>query len=176
MAAIAPKKWNWWYDRIIDWMIANPDKLLGECAHEMNVSQSWLSVITNSDMFQDAFKARSKEHSDVALIGVREKAFAAADMALDALNKRLETQAPVLPVSTLLEITDVTMKRFGYAADKTAPSPITNNNYYMGNVTNSELVTARANMAKVADIKRNALVLVPTDGDGEKTDERRGSD
>lgn len=180
MAAIAPKKWNWWYDRIIDWMILNPDKTKGDCARELNCSESWLSIITNSDMFRDAWAVRSKEASGAALLGVHEKGLAAAELALNALNKRLEVQADVLPITTLLEITDVTMKRFGYQTDKKSPGPTVQNNYFMGEVSQQELADARASMAQVAVARRPSreLVLVeaaPAAGDGESDDGGRNN-
>jgi hypothetical protein len=177
MAATGPKKWNWWYERIADWMIANPEKTLGDCAREFNVSQSWLSQIINSDMFQDYWKMRSKEASDACLIGVREKGFAAAELALDALNKRLETQAEILPITTLLEITDVTMKRFGYGETKKSPGPSVQNNYFMGNVSPQELANARDSMTKVAIARRTATELVVADsGDEGDNEGGRGVD
>lgn len=178
MAAVQPKKWNWWYDRIIDWMILNPDRTKGDCARELNCSESWLSIITNSDMFKDAWAVRSKEASGAALLGVHEKGLAAAELALNALNKRLEVQADVLPITTLLEITDVTMKRFGYQADKKGPGPVTQNNYFMGEVSQQELADARESMAKVAVARRPGKELVLIEGavgDGDNDDGGRNN-
>jgi hypothetical protein len=173
VAAVQPKNWQWWYDRLIDWMIAHPEGTMGQAAIEFKTSESWLSVIKNSDMFKDRFAVASKNASDVTLLGIKEKGLAAAEQALDALNKRLETQAAVLPVSTLLEITDITMKRFGYATDKKAAGPAVQNNYFMGGVSQQELSNARANMNKLAVVRREATELVPVEGEsGGKEDER----
>lgn len=175
MAAVQPKNWNWWYDRLIDWMIANPSGTMKEASQFFKTSESWLSVIKNSDMFIDRFKIRSKEASDGCLTGIKEKSMAAAEQALDALNRRLETQADVLPITTLLEVTDITMKRFGYGADKKTAGPAVQNNFFMGNVSQEELETARGNMAKVAAARREATVLLPVSESEPETEGDQGS-
>lgn len=43
---------------IMDWMLANPEKKLGECAEFFKVSAAWLSTVINSDLFQARFAER----------------------------------------------------------------------------------------------------------------------
>ena len=47
------KKLGWWHTAIMEWMLANPDKTLRECAENFDVTQPWLSSVINSDLFQE---------------------------------------------------------------------------------------------------------------------------
>jgi len=71
---------------------------------------------------------------------------AAAELAIDALNARLELEASAMPVPQLLEVVDISMKRFGYDSAKGARAPQTVTNFNIGMVSAAELAEARARM------------------------------
>lgn len=84
-----PNKMSHRHDAIMDWMIANPDKTLGECAVEMGYTQPWLSVIVNSDMFQARYRERRDELEGVIHFDVKARLMAATSIALDKTMERL---------------------------------------------------------------------------------------
>lgn len=126
MSATQIKKVSWWMERFADWMIANPDKFLKDAARELNVSQSWLSIVKNSDAFKSYWTSRSEEASGVILTSIREKLTATTEMALDALNEKLAIEAPHLSRAELLEIAEKGLDKLGYGASKSIPAPVVN--------------------------------------------------
>ena len=136
-----------WHDRLIDALIAEPEIRLGELAKRFGVTQAWLSTVKNSDAFVDAYRRRSSEHSGALLGSVREKTLGAAEMAVDAISKRLEDTADVIPLPILLDTADVLLKRSGFGESKTAPTP--NVNVQVGLVTQAQLEEARGRMREL---------------------------
>jgi len=141
-----PAKILWWYERLADSLIANPQLTLGEIAAQFGCTQAWLSTIKNSDVFKEYWTRRSNEASKDLLGELRSKGMAAAEMAVDALNRRLELEADSLPIPTLLEVADISMKRFGYDSGGKKGQAPTVNNFNLGVVTPTELAEARARM------------------------------
>ncbi len=103
------KRINPWHDRLADWLIANPGRPRSEAAKLFNVTESWLSVVINSDAFQDFFRERSREVSDGVALGVREQLAGVASQALDELGRRLTTPQS-LQTAEVLQIADVVLK------------------------------------------------------------------
>lgn len=141
-----PAKIIWWYERLADALIANPDKTLTQIAADFNCSLAWISTIKNSDVFKEYWTRRSNEASKDLLGELRSKGMAAAELAVDALNRRLELEADQLPIPTLLEVADISMKRFGYDSGGKKGQAPTVNNFNLGVVTPTELAEARARM------------------------------
>jgi hypothetical protein len=140
--SVQVQKVNWWHERLADLMIARPDITLGEIARLLNKSQVWISIVKNSDVFQDYWHRRSLEHSAVVTHEVKAKGFAATELALDAILAKLEfPEANGLTTETLLDIVDVNMKRFGYAPSGGPSPPVINFN--LGAVTPEQLAEAR---------------------------------
>jgi len=110
MAQVQIKKVNSWHERLADWLIANPAKTQGEAAKHFGVTQAWLSVVKNSDAFQDYFRQRSDAASAVIIHGVKEKMLGAADQAVSELSRRLE-HPQTLTMQQLLDVTDTMTKR-----------------------------------------------------------------
>lgn len=54
------KRVSYRHDGIINWLIANPHRTLGECAFEHGYTQAWLSCIVHSDMFQALYQERAQ--------------------------------------------------------------------------------------------------------------------
>lgn len=136
-----------WHDRLIDALIAEPEIRLGELARRFNVTQAWLSTVKNSDAFIDAYRRRSAEHSGALLGDVRAKTLGAAEMAVDAISKRLEDTAEVIPLPILLDTADVLLKRSGFGESKQMPTP--NLNVNVGVVTQAQLSEARERMREL---------------------------
>lgn len=110
----ATGRYRWWYDGIIDWMIANPGAKLYECAEHFQKAQSTISLIVNSDAFKMRLAERRKEFEavhDAAIIGkTTEVALRALDVMLDQLDKKRDK----IPLKDANEIANTALKRLGY--------------------------------------------------------------
>lgn len=119
----ATGRYRWWYDGIIDWMIANPGKKLYECAEHFGKGASTISLIVNSDAFKMRLAERRKEFEhihDAAIIGkTTEVALKALDVMLDQLDKKRDK----IPLKDANEIANTALQRLGYGAK---PSTVVN--------------------------------------------------
>lgn len=97
------------HEGIADWLLANPHRQLKDCAEELRISQSHLSVIINSDAFRVYFARRRAILNDMqaqetvatlydivrkanaVVLKELEKEDAAAGFALDASTKALKS-------------------------------------------------------------------------------------
>jgi hypothetical protein len=150
------KKVSWWHERLADHMIANPQHTMKDIAVLMNCHVQTLYIIKNSDVFIDYWRQRSQAHSEAVTTGIKDKAFASSEMALELLMAKLEKDGELMTVPALLDVVDVTMKRFGYNNDKNAPGPVINMNFG-GLVTAEQLAEARDRMReKVIDLQPEA--------------------
>jgi len=114
VAAVRPKKFAWYYDSIIDWMVANPGRPLSECAAHVHKSQSWLSTIINSDMFKAALAQRRETFSATHDALLTEKVTKVAMMGMDIILEKMEKKRDAIPISQLHTISDGAMQRLGY--------------------------------------------------------------
>jgi hypothetical protein len=122
-----PKKMNWWYGAIINWMIANPQKRLYDCARELNVTQAWLSVIINTDMFKAELARRQEALGEHVTLSLSDKIAGVAHMALDAQLAELEEG--MLSGKDLRETSTMALKALGFIGDKPAQAVQVNNNF-----------------------------------------------
>lgn len=150
-------KVNPWHQRLADWYIANPTATLAETAAEFKKTISWISIVRNSDAFQDYFQTLSRAVSDGVAISVREKTLALADQSIDALQQQLDQAAATgvaLPPATLVDIADMALKRTGHGEARATPQVVNN---VIGMVTREELAQHRAVMRGSGD--REAVSL-----------------
>lgn len=150
--AYNPKKLHWWYERLADWMLQNPEKWLKDAAVVFDTSVQYLYTIKNSDTFQDYYQKRSQQ----VCASVEQKARVLADRLLDSFQQDLD-QADALQVpmrvNERLQILDLTMKRFGYGGNggnggkPSGGVPVVNINQ-LGVVTSEELSSARDRLAE----------------------------
>jgi hypothetical protein len=151
MAQVQVKNISWWMERLCDWMIAHPELKLKDAAKEFNISQAWLSVVKNSDVFRELFAKRSAQLSEAIVEGVRDKTVAMTEIALDHVNGKLEKEAEFMPIKDLLEIADLGLNRLGYGANKMMPPPVS---VVATNVliTQSDLASARQKAMEASGI------------------------
>lgn len=89
------QKVRWHHDAMIDLMIAEPSMSQGELAQKMGYTQTWVSIIVNSDAFKERLAERKEKLVDPMLkASVEERLDGAAKRALDKLIERLDTNAP----------------------------------------------------------------------------------
>jgi hypothetical protein len=108
----------WYYDAIIDWMIANPGRPLRECAAHVGRTPTTLSIIINSDMFKAALAQRKADFRLIHDTGLVEKTTQLAHASLDALLEVLDKKRDKVPIDSLREISDSALSRLGYGIEK----------------------------------------------------------
>lgn len=144
-----PKKVNWWHERLIDWMLANPHRNIKDAAREFDVTPQYLYMLKNSDLFLDAWRQRSMQHSAIVTGTIKDKAFAVAEMALDNLATKVAEQVEhgVMSIRDSLEIVDVTMRRFGYGEGRSQPGVSTPQvTINLGLLSPDQIASARAKL------------------------------
>lgn len=109
-------RWRWWYDSIIDWMIANPQGSLRDCAAELGRSEVYVRMIVRTDGFKAHYRARREEfnslHDDLIASKTRQVAVQALDIILDKFDRKRDS----IPLSEVREISDSALARLGYGS------------------------------------------------------------
>lgn len=107
------------HEAIMDWLIMNPDSTQGECAAAFGVTEGWLSVIVNSDVFQEVFRQKNEEVFQATVLTLRDRMNGLAHRAYEKLSRQVDY---INDPNQLLTIADKTAHRLGYAPTK-GPDP-----------------------------------------------------
>lgn len=111
------KTMPWWYDRIIDEMIANPGVKLSVIAQRLGRKPSTISSIINTDMFKAHYNARRARYAMQHDIGILEKTAKVAHQSLDLISQVLDKKKDQVPLDMLKDIADSSLKRMGYGVE-----------------------------------------------------------
>lgn len=139
------------HEAIMDWLIGHPTETLGACAQAFGVTQSWLSVIVNSDVFQSRLREKTDETFLETVVPLRDRMMGLAHRAYERLSEKVEfVQDPKM----LLDIADKTAHRLGYAPtkgpDPAAPQQVNvQQNFYTADPT--VLAAARDQMQRLRE-------------------------
>lgn len=112
--SVQRKNMLWYYDSIIDWMLANPGRPLSECAKYIGRTQTTLSIIINSDIFKAHLAARKSRFQAQHDLGIIQKNTQIANAGLDAILAAVEKKKDAIPLETLQEVTGSALDRLGY--------------------------------------------------------------
>lgn len=151
-------KVNWWHDSIIDWMLINPEKTLGECANQFQVSRPWLSRILGSEVFKEHWRMRLAGKDVVvtdAHITLMEKIEGLAHVSLDEMMRRVQEEKEKLTQGQLRETAELALKSLGYGQPKVA-NPAQNVQIV---IQADAIAQARAEMKRVNIIEPETLEL-----------------
>lgn len=139
-----------WHGELIDFMLAQPRAGLRETSEYFGVSQSWLSIVKNSDAFQNEWDKRRAEHSSAVSVSLVERVEALAEVAIETMTERLEREGQSVGLTTLREISESALKSLGFGMKPNHGSSQTaqtiNNNHMI--VVDKETL-ARAREARV---------------------------
>lgn len=113
-----PQKFRFWYDAIIDWMIANPGGTHKACAEALGRSAQTINMIVASDMFKARWAERRMELNTMYSEAIMLKTSRVAVLALDALEERLESAPRTIPVGSVADIAKQSMEALGFGAPK----------------------------------------------------------
>jgi hypothetical protein len=138
------KPFRWWYDSIIDWRLANPGKTNGEAARHFNVTESYFSIIVNSDMFKARWEQRRRAHSEGISASIQNKMTKALDLALDVVTEQLENKRGAIPFRDTTAFVSDTLEKLGYAAPKGPSVQVNVNGPAAPQITQADLAEARA--------------------------------
>lgn len=120
--ALEPKKFRWWWEAIIDWMICNPGLTMKDAAKEFNCTPQYLYMLTSSDVFNERYReridAKAKALNEQVVAKVSETALAAVGLIADRLE--LEKIKPVesrrIELEQLSTVSDRLLKSLGLGA------------------------------------------------------------
>jgi hypothetical protein len=100
------------HEMLMNWLVLNPEKSLRECADHFGYTQSWLSSVIHSDLFQASLKEKQLAVQARVASSIPEKLRRSADIALDKLATKLEEAEDA---DFILDATDKILHRMGYA-------------------------------------------------------------
>jgi hypothetical protein len=104
------------HEQIVNWLVCNPDRSLGECAAFFGYTRPWITSIVHSDMFQMVYQARCREVGVVAVHGMVERLTTVAGMALDETERRLKEGQ--VSERGLGEVLNMALKATGYLREE----------------------------------------------------------
>lgn len=142
------RKLSWWHESIIDWMLLNPQGRLADAARHFDVTQSWLSIIVNSDLFKARLSIRRAEMAGEVGTTVIDRLSGIAGQALESIAEKIEREKSKLPLGELRETATMALDALGYGA-KSAPRGDSGNVYNFNgptHVSRDVLASARDKM------------------------------
>ena len=106
---------------MMEWLLTHPGALYVDCARELRLSKTWVSIVVNSPLFQEELRRRQRriqEHVD-------ESVKAAASAALDRLTEQLEqAQDPWLILNVVDKLLEHCTRFDHVRQDKVVDSPV----------------------------------------------------
>ena len=107
--------------QIVNWLVLNPDKTLGDCARFFGYTQAWLSTLIHSDTFQAEYRQRCREVGAAAVHTINAKLAGTAAATLDAVKERIEQG--VASERLLGDTMKTTLQALGYTGGQAASGP-----------------------------------------------------
>jgi len=159
---LEPRRFMWWYDSLIDWMMANPSGSMEDAALFLGRSVVWVRIVANSDAFKARYDARRAQLSANIKDRLTDKVTKVAELTLDCIITRLEQTQDKVPLPILLDLQEKALQRLGYGVQpQTQPLAGGNqvnvqNNFY--SVDKDTLVNARARLRAAEEMRRGVLV------------------
>lgn len=102
------------HEQIINWLLANPDKPLGECARHFGYSQPWLSQVVHSDMFQVAYRRRAEALGQLVVHTLNNELTGLASLAIQKSVEQL--QKPSCGEEFLQKTTNTVLSALGFSS------------------------------------------------------------
>lgn len=119
------QKVRYTHDGMIDLIVANPALSQGEIAATFGYSQTWVSIVFNSDAFKERLEDRKAELVDpVIRATIEEKFKALANLSMEIVLEKLHATRSE---HTALKALDISAKALGYGAKIGGQAPVTVN-------------------------------------------------
>lgn len=148
---MAPK-----HQMIAQYMLANPTASQGQIAAAFGMTQSWLSIIVNSQAFAEYMATLNEEILHERVIPLRDKLLGVSHRAVEKLGAAVEASADP---QFLLAAADKTLHRLGYAPAR-GPEPLPSQVNVQQNILVADkemLAEARGRMLAAATRTSSAL-------------------
>lgn len=107
------------HEALINWLLENPDRPLRDAAAYFGYTQSWVSTVIHSDIFQAKLLLRQDAVFGCIAQDIPSRLRAAANIGLDRVTNILETSNDS---KLLIDATDKILHRMGYAPAAKAPT------------------------------------------------------
>lgn len=107
---------------IMDYMLANPGLPLAEVARHFGYTQSWLSTMIHTDVFQAGFRERREKWIAVHDGRLAAKLHEVAEASLDTLLGILQDENNRPSPAAANEITKTALSALGFTSQKVAPA------------------------------------------------------
>lgn len=144
------------HESILRWMLVNPAASLGECADAHGITQTHLSVIVHSDIFQARYREMQGELNDEVVVDVKDKMLGIAHVGLDRIGKLVPI---VQDPDFVLDATELMLKTLGYGTKGQTVAPTAANVQVNVSITQSEFQAAREAAARARVIEEEPLAL-----------------
>ena len=160
-------KLNELHDALIEFMIVNPNAGLRITSEHFGLSQSWLSIIKNSDAFKALYDSKRDDHFSRLSTTLVEKIQGLAEVGIDELTKRIEEEnedTPPISTPVLRDVTSTALKSLGFGQPKAAANGVQNNNQYNIVVADKEgLARAREKIAHIQESTESKVIEAKTE-------------
>lgn len=114
MATVQLMKLSPKHEAILNWLLENPEKSRRECAGTFGVTETWLSIVINSNCFQARLHERQESIFNVVASDIPTKLRGVAALAIERVGELL----PVAPADFALDAMDKALKNLGYSGTK----------------------------------------------------------
>lgn len=152
-----------WQEALAEYFILYPERSMGEAAQHFGVTIAWLSVVKNSDAFQDYYQARRREHTELLsreLVDAKidDKLEALAEMSIDAITARVEEHVRKVPtrelsLEALHDSANLALKALGFGGKAQVNVNTGGGNAHVLIEDAQALARARGNLRVVRELK-----------------------
>ncbi len=108
-----------WHEQVVDWMLQNPHLTQGQCALFFKKTETWLSLVINSDLFREYKARRFADHHENVSHSVIERVSGLAGLSIEVLEERINAERDDIPLGIVLDSASLMLKSMGYG-----PSPV----------------------------------------------------
>ncbi len=140
---------------IADSMIAEPEKKQRVLAHELDISETHLSIIVNSDAFEEYFALRRADHEERISEDIIAKFGHLAEECVDTLIERIQDERETVGLGVVVDATKVAVSALGLGGggSRHGVGPVGGPtvNLFLGAVDQELLASARAKMRQGDD-------------------------
>lgn len=134
------------HEAVMNWMIANPSLPLRACADHFGYTQSWLSTMIHSNLFQARLKEKQEQVFSGVARSINDKLMAGADIGVEKLVQHLEkSEDPKF----IKDTTQLMLEKLGFGAQtrvagagQVNAGPV-QNNFYMASPQDLEAARGR---------------------------------
>lgn len=164
-----PKKVSDWHRALSDELIANPSQSRKNIAKKFDVSQSWLSMVTNSDAFREYHLERraalSNAVQDRVTAGLVPKIESMTETAVEVIGERLETEETKITTRDLTNVVKLGMESLGFLTRN--PAATVSVGIHNTTITNNDGRTVNVQDGAALEVSKQRLIELRKASDAE---------